>query len=150
MKKYLIYLCLFCLGCAANTLYDSQGTGIYTVLDLMGISARLLSFEDAANQEGLARLSTLYGVDIQTAFNATAGEMREFIATLKELRDAMEQRPTRTPIDPEFFEEFDELYNGLAQQESEVLTIAEETRYYVCSRVDPWVDCYCVPITVIY
>lgn len=117
MKTLLSIICLICISCAANTLYQAKGAGIYTVLELASIGARLLSMDNVENQEGLLRLSDMSGVDIQAAFNDLACATSTFIATLKELRHVLAQpSSTRSVIDPKFFEEFDKIIEEIPTQ----------------------------------
>lgn len=77
-------------GCATNTLYDAQGTGVYTVLFLASSALRILKNDHEQNQQGLLDLTTRYQVDIQTAFNVWASETRKFLQTVIALRRAIE------------------------------------------------------------
>lgn len=132
MKKYwIVFFGCFMMSCAANTMYETKGYPINTVLDLLSIGARLVSLDDAENQEGLHRLSELYGVDVQTSFNNVASTTKAFIARLKKLRVVMEQSSdTRGLVDPQFFEEFDKILGEIPVEiDPEDMTLTQELHF---------------------
>lgn len=86
----MAFMLLLVVGCAPNTLYNAQGTGIDTVLWLARAATGLLLANHDDNQQALLDLTVRYSVDIQSAFNGWVKSTTVFLQTVVQLKQAIE------------------------------------------------------------